>query len=144
MASELHETAAARLRRVGQRYTPNRRSLVGILAQAGQPVAIPDVLAADRSLAQSSAYRNLATLMQAGVVRRVVTSDEFARFELAEDLTEHHHHLVCSACGLVEDFTAPAGFERSLHRTVSKVSDATGFSVDTHRLDLIGTCTRCS
>ena len=34
---------------------------------------------------QSSAYRNLAVLEQAGVIRRVITDDDFARFELDED-----------------------------------------------------------
>ena len=40
------------------------------------------------SLAQSSAYRNLVVLEQAGAVNRIVTADDFARFELAQDLTE--------------------------------------------------------
>ncbi len=142
--ADVHDTAARRLRAVGQRYTTGRHAVVDVLAAARAPLTIPEVVAGGRPIPQSSAYRNLAVLEQAGVVRRILTSGDFARYELAEDLTEHHHHLVCSACGLVEDFTAPAGFERSLHRTVSKVSDATGFSVDTHRLDLIGTCTRCS
>ena len=44
-------------------------------------------------------------LEQAGVVHRVVATDEFTRYELAEDLTEHHHHLICSSCGAVADFT---------------------------------------
>ena len=68
-------------------------------------VQIPQILEVDRSLAQSSAYRNLAVLERAGVVHRIVTTDEFARYELAEDLTEHHHHLICRSCGSVADFT---------------------------------------
>ena len=41
------------------------------------------------SLPQSSAYRNLAVLEACGVVHRVAGTDELARFERAEDLTEH-------------------------------------------------------
>jgi len=37
---------------------------------------------------RSSAYRHLVDLQGAGVVRRIAASDEFARFELAENLTE--------------------------------------------------------
>jgi Fe2+ or Zn2+ uptake regulation protein len=95
-------------------------------------------------LPQSSAYRNLAVLEQAGTVHRVVTSADFARYELAEDLTEHHHHLICSSCGQVEDFTAPPALERSLHRAVSAMEGETGFSALHHRLDLIGTCRSCA
>ena len=65
-------------------------------------------------LAQSSAYRNLAVLERAGVVHRIVTSDEFARYELAEDLTHHHHHLICSTCGGVTDFEVSDAVEHEL------------------------------
>jgi Fe2+ or Zn2+ uptake regulation protein len=76
-------------------------------------------------------------------VRRVVTEEEFGRYELAEDLTEHHHHLVCRSCGLVEDVTVAPSFERQVARTVTDVADRTGFSAVSHRLDLIGTCRNC-
>ena len=143
VAGDLHITAAQRLRQVGQRYTTGRQAIVEILDRAGQPRTIPEILAAGRGLAQSSAYRNLAVLEQAGVVRRLVTNAEFARYELAEDLTSHHHHLICSACGGVEDFTAPTALERSVGRTMSAVTESTGFAPDHHRLDLIGTCSTC-
>jgi Fur family transcriptional regulator, ferric uptake regulator len=76
-------------------------------------------------------------------VRRILTSGDFARYELAEDLTEHHHHLICSACGGVEEFTAPPELEKSLRHAVRDVEGATGFTAAHHRLDLVGTCTAC-
>ena len=143
MTADLHELVAGRLRVAGQRYTTGRRALVERLRSAGQPLTIPEMLDGS-SLPQSSAYRNLAVLEQAGTVHRIVTSADFARYELAEDLTEHHHHLICSTCGQVEDFTAPPALERSLHRAVSDMEGATGFSALHHRLDLIGTCRSCA
>ena len=141
---ELHETAAERLRGDDQRYTSSRRALVEALAGAERPATIPELLAARPGLAQSSAYRNLAVLEQVGVVRRIVTSDEHARFELAEDLTGHHHHLVCGTCGRVEDFTVSHQLERSLDAALARVAGDTGFQVDHHRLDLVGTCSDCA
>src|SRR3712207_3394066 len=99
---DAHATASARLRADQQRYTPGRRALVDALAAADRPLTIPELLQADDRLALSSAYRNLTVLERAGVVRRLVTSDEHARFELAEDLTEHHHHLICATCGRID------------------------------------------
>ena len=78
------------------------------------------------------------------MVRRIVTSDEHARFELAEDLTGHHHHLVCGTCGRVEDFTVSHQLERSLDAALARVAGDTGFQVDHHRLDLVGTCSNCA
>jgi Fe2+ or Zn2+ uptake regulation protein len=78
------------------------------------------------------------------VVHRIVTADEFARYELAEDLTEHHHHLICASCGDVSDFTVPEAVEQDLEAALAKVAKRTGFQVTDHRLDLVGTCSRCA
>jgi Fe2+ or Zn2+ uptake regulation protein len=144
MSADLHDTIASRLRDVSQRYTDGRRDLVERLLAAGQPLTIPELLDTPPRLPQSSAYRNLAVLEQAGAVHRITASGDFARFELAEDLTEHHHHLICSRCGSVEDFTAPAGLERTLGRAVSEIQEQHGFTADRHRLDLIGVCSDCA
>jgi Fe2+ or Zn2+ uptake regulation protein len=144
MPDDLHTTATDRLRADGQRYTPRRRALVEILAAAEQPLTIPQLLEHRRDLAQSSAYRNLAVLERAGVVHRIVTSDEFGRFELAEDLTRHHHHLICSSCGDVSDFTVSSQVEHELEYALSKVARQAGFRARGHRLDLVGTCADCS
>jgi len=141
---ELHVTIGDRLASAGQRYTSSRRALVDVLARATQPLAIPDILAAGPGLAQSSVYRNLAALEQAGAVHRIVASGDFARYELAEDLTEHHHHLICTTCGDVADFTAPPALERSLGKAMAEVAGGTGFTPARHRLDLLGTCPSCA
>ena len=144
MTSDLHATAADRLRDDGQRYTTQRQALVELLDAVDQPLTIPQLLDRQPGLAQSSAYRNLAVLERAGVVHRIVTSDEFARYELAEDLTHHHHHLICSACGEVTDFEVPATVEDELEAALARVAQREGFQLRTHRLDLVGTCPRCS
>jgi Fur family transcriptional regulator, ferric uptake regulator len=144
VSADLHAIAAGRLRRDDQRYTSRRRALVELLATAEQPLTIPQLLERRRDLAQSSAYRNLAVLERAGVVHRIVTSDEFARYELAEDLTEHHHHLICSSCGCVTDFTVPERLEDQLEAALGSVARDSGFRVDHHRLDLVGTCETCA
>ena len=144
MSTDLHATATTRLREDGQRYTPRRRALVDLLAEVDQPMTIPQLLERRRGMAQSSVYRNLAVVERAGVVHRILTTDEFARYELAEDLTEHHHHLICSACGEVTDFTLPQPVEHALEAALGKVAKRAAFAVEHHRLDLVGTCPRCS
>ena len=123
--------------------TAGRRAVVEVLVASDRPLTIPEVLARGRGLAQSSAYRNLAVLEQAGVVHRIVTSDEYGRYELAEDVSEHHHHLICARCGGVSDFTVPGAVEDDLDRALASAAERHGFSIDHHRLDLVGTCTEC-
>lgn len=141
---ELHDAVGVRLDDDDQRYTSGRRALVDLLADAHRPLTVAEVLERADGLTQSSVYRNLSLLERAGVVQRVVTDDEFARFELAEDLTgHHHHHLVCSSCGTVDDFTLDAALESALDAALGSAATSAGFDVHHHRLDLVGTCRRC-
>jgi Fe2+ or Zn2+ uptake regulation protein len=140
---EVHIEVEARLRRLDQRYTRGRRAIIDLLVAAGRPVSISDVAEGLPDLPLSSAYRHLADLQIAGLVRRVAANDEFARFELAEDLTEHHHHLQCVACGTVIDFTPSAAFERNVTKTVDKLAETEGFQPHSHRLDVLGLCADC-
>ena len=124
----------------GQRLTANREALVDTLTEAPRPLTIPEILETRRGLAQSSVYRNLVVLEEAGIVHRVVGTDEFARWELAEDLTGHHHHLICASCGRVEDVPASAGLERSVAAAAAAITQTTGFRTQRHRVDLVGVC----
>jgi Fur family transcriptional regulator, ferric uptake regulator len=141
---DVHGEAVGRLRAIGQRYTANRRALIEVLVEANRPLTATEILERRRTLPQSSMYRNLLVLEQAGVVRRVAPTDEYSRYELAEDLIGHHHHLVCSSCGSVEDFTAPQQLEHAVARTIGEITSRSGFSAQTHHVQLRGVCRNCS
>lgn len=143
-AGDVHAVAEQRLRRIDQRYTGGRRAIVELIMLSGHPVSIGDISAALPGLPRSSAYRHLADLQAAGVVRRIAADDEFARFELAEDLTEHHHHLLCVNCGKVTDFTLPPHLERDIGKATGQLADAEDFVPRGHRLDVFGVCGACS
>lgn len=143
LAPSLHEAIGLRLAALDQRYTASRRILVETLAQAGRPLTIPEILADRPELPQSSAYRNVTALMEIGVVRRVPGTDDHGRFELAEDLSGHHHHLVCAGCGRVEDLRPSAPLEQALGEAARSVGDEQGYEVTEHRLDLVGRCPDC-
>lgn len=144
--SELHDEVATLLDRVGQRFTTGRRDMVDALARLDRPASVPELIASAPGIATSSAYRHMTVLEQAGVVNRIVVGgDEHARFELAEALTDHHHHhLICSRCGKVDDFTVPANLERAVGQSLDEVAATTGFKATDHRFDLIGLCAECA
>jgi Fur family transcriptional regulator, ferric uptake regulator len=142
--SELDTIATTRLRRDSQRYTENRRELVLLLSETTDPLTIPEILDRRPDLASSSVYRNLAVLERAGVVQRIVTSNEWARYELAEEFTEHHHHLICSQCGIVRDFTVSPDLEHAIDEALVGIAAAAGFHLEHHTLDLVGLCLGCA
>ncbi|RLE26606.1 MAG: hypothetical protein DRJ50_00555 [Actinobacteria bacterium] len=140
---ELHRTVRDRLDQSEQRYTVGRRAVVTALAGADGPVTLPELIELAPDLAQSSAYRNLAVMEEVGIVRRLVHTTEHARYELAEDLTEHHHHLICASCGVVRDITLPAGLERKLDSAFDELATSEGFTLTHHAIDLYGRCAKC-
>ena len=113
-------------------------------AAVGHPVSISDIAARLPEVPRSSAYRHLVDLQSAGVVRRIAAKDEFARFELAEDLTEHHHHLLCTICGRVIDVTPTPAFERTVADMVHELAEQQGFRPSSHALDVTGHCADCA
>jgi len=143
LSAEVHEEIAECLVRLDQRYTRLRRALVETMASAGRPLTIPEILWTNPGLSQSSAYRNITVLIDAGAARRVNGADDRGRFELAEQLSEHHHHLVCGTCGKVADVRPSPRLERALAEAARAVGDEEGFDVTEHRIDLVGVCADC-
>ena len=140
---DVDQLIASQLQAVGQRYTSNRRRLISILLRSSKPLSINQILDMDPELAQSTVYRNLTVLEEAGSIARIVTSADHARYELAEEILEHHHHIICSPCGEILDFRLSDSIEEALEASLQEIADQLGFTLDTHRLDLIGTCTLC-
>lgn len=127
-----------------QRYTGQRRQIVRALAALARPATIGELISATSGLPVSTAYRNLTVLCDADVVRRVSGPDGFARFELSETLSgDHHHHVVCEACGLVMDVAPSPRLEAALAETARLIAEENGFDVAEHRLELVGRCRRC-
>ena len=142
--ADLHGLARKALDDDGQLYTRGRRAVMETLARIGAPATIPAILEAEPELKQSSLYRNLAVLQEAGLVTRVDVGDDRAFFELSELVTDdHHHHLVCRECRTVVDVALPRQAERALDRAFHDVAAAAGYELTDHRVDLVGVCTEC-
>lgn len=143
--SSLHDAIGLRLAEFDQRYTPLRRVLVETLSASGRPLTIPEILQAAPALPQSSVYRNLTALIDAGALHRVTGTDDRARFELSESFSgHHHHHLVCASCGTVEDFSPSTRLERALGDTIRAVGERHGYQVAEHLVELRGLCSACA
>lgn len=127
------------------RFTATRQTVVAELARTEGPVTPADLH--DRlgaAVPLSSLYRTLATLDECGIVRRTHDGEGITRFELAEWLNGHHHHLVCTACGEVRDVEIDRDWEHTVGSLVRRVAAASGYTVTGHRIDIEGKCARCA
>lgn len=143
--SKLHRQVEPRLRDADVRYTKGRRAIVEALATSDGPRSAAE-LHADLAAAVpvSSIYRTLAVLEECDIVTPHFATKGIARYELAEWLTGHHHHLVCIDCGVVEDVDVPDGYEEQVRVLVSDIASAARFIPTNHALEIEGRCKDCA
>jgi Fur family ferric uptake transcriptional regulator len=130
----------------GFRLTGPRKAVVDALAEPAEPMSVAEIHArlTKRRVNLVSVYRAVNLLTRLGVLRLADASTGTHRFELAEQFTGHHHHLVCRACGRVEDIEGcllEQGMLDALHRRVHR---SRKFRVTDHDLRLFGVCQRCA
>jgi Fur family ferric uptake transcriptional regulator len=135
------EDVRGRLRGAG--YRPGAAGMVVVEYLAAQPCCrgaqeIHEALnAAGQKIGLASVYRMVDRLAEQGLVQRIDIGDGIVRYEPAHT-AEHHHHLVCDACGKVEPFADP-----SLEQAIEAVEERSGFSVVAHEVLLRGLCGDC-
>ncbi|MBT8200843.1 MAG: transcriptional repressor, partial [Acidimicrobiia bacterium] len=95
------------------------------------------------SVPLSSLYRSLTVLEQAGVLIPHHGARSVTRYELAEWLLGHHHHLVCSNCETVEDIEIPKSHEDRVRTLVDEIAASVAFEPQGHTLEIEGLCSRC-
>ncbi|CAN5249056.1 ferric iron uptake transcriptional regulator [soil metagenome] len=127
------------------RYTNGRRVVVEALGLEPGPRSAADLH--DRigpRVPLSSLYRTLAVLEEAGVVALHHSSKGLTRYELAEWLRGHHHHLLCTSCGAVEDTEIPESVETDLRDIVRRIGSRSKFKPSDHALEIEGLCVKCT
>lgn len=130
---------AALLRARGLQVTALRLAVLRAVDAA--PHATADtVIAAVRAglgtVSRQGAYDALASLADAGLLRRIEPAGSPARFEVR--VGDNHHHLVCRGCGCVVDVDCAVGAAPCL-----TAPDATGFSVEEAEVVFWGHCRSC-
>lgn len=142
-ASTLDRQVEKRLLDHASRYTRGRRAVVSALAEADGPRSAAELHEQiGPTVPLSSLYRSLTILEAAGVVTPHYGS--ITRYELAEWLAGHHHHLVCLVCGAVEDVDIPSDREAEVRGLVDAIAAEVQFSASGHALEIEGRCGRCA
>jgi Fur family ferric uptake transcriptional regulator len=143
--SNLDRRVATRLAERDVRYTAGRRAVVTALSEVDGPRSAAELREIiGEAVPMSSLYRSLAVLEDAGVVSPHYSVKNLARYELAEWLAGHHHHLVCISCGTIDDIVIPSTLERRVEEIVSEIGGLSSFSATNHALEVEGRCARCA
>jgi Fur family ferric uptake transcriptional regulator len=143
-SGEWVESAELALAAAGRKRGGARRALLELLAAqqcALTALEIEDSLRArsSRAVSRASVYRILDELEALTLVQRVETGQAMVRYERVCEHEQHHHHLVCDACGLVMPFSDPA-----LERAIETLSERVPLAVSEHEIVLHGECRDCA
>lgn len=117
--------------------------MIRALQRATGPQSASELHRRLRSVPLSSIYRTLTVLDEAGVLQKHHDAGGLARFELAEWLAGHHHHVVCRECGAVEDVELSSDAEKILDELAGGLGRQAGYRVDGHVLEVEGSCGVC-
>jgi Fe2+ or Zn2+ uptake regulation protein len=129
------------LHKAGYRATPGRIKLLERLSESTRPLTIAQMHknSSLRGINEVTLYRAIESLVSSGIVRRVdLQQDHAYRYELA---APHHHHIVCTKCGTVEDFSATAC--SSILKKAAKESNSFK-TINNHSIELFGLCAHCA
>jgi Fur family ferric uptake transcriptional regulator len=130
------------LRDRGYKLTPQRRRIVEAITGVQEhltPAEIHKVVSRDDpTIGLVTIYRTLEILAELELVCEVHVGGN-CRSYLLRRPREHHHHLVCSRCGTVVDFT-----DCDLSRLEDRISKDNGFTIEGHILEFIGRCRECN
>jgi Fur family ferric uptake transcriptional regulator len=142
---QLVEQVAGRLKGAGVRLTNGRKQVVAALSRTRGPVSAAEIHThLDGSVPLSSIYRTLTVLADTGVASPHHARDGVTRYELAEPLQDHHHHLVCVECGRIDDVEFDGSAETAVKQAITTVAATHGFAVTDHSLEIEGRCEECA
>lgn len=124
----------------GGRWTSSRASLIAAFFSHARPLTVREAhrLSGGGS-DRVSAYRTVRMLQKLGVLVAVDVTVDGERYELSDAHREHHHHLICSDCGSVEDFKDC--FAEQLRK---KLVRRTRFKIAHHDFKFYGQCAECA
>lgn len=144
MQAQIEQQVESRLAESDIRYTRGRRQVVEALVRAVGPRSASDLHNdLDRDLPLSSLYRSLSVLTEADVLVPHHGNGRVVRYELAEWLVGHHHHLRCENCGSIDDIELPTDSETALEDVVSAATSEQVFLATGHSLEIVGLCAAC-
>ncbi|MAF78023.1 MAG: hypothetical protein CME63_15935 [Halobacteriovoraceae bacterium] len=142
MAIKNSEEIKAILKEYGLRITKAREQVLSEYINSKKPLSIFDFKKKKvfSTWDESSIYRNITKLEEAGLIQSVPSSKDMKLYELAPKKDHHHHHhIICTQCEAVQCL-----HDCSIDGQLSKMAKKAGFTMQGHTLELTGLCAKCS
>lgn len=125
-----------RLEAAGHRFTRTRRTVVRAVLESPAHFTVDELGRRIPRVGRATLFRTMKLLQGIDVVCRVLMEDGSLHYRLSTG--GHHHHLVCTSCGRVEDFS-----DGEIRRLIDELGHSTNYRIEGHWLDVYGRCHAC-
>jgi len=134
----------------GFRITIPRQVILDLLSKTDKHLSAEEIYLEVRrrhpAIGLTTIYRTLEILVNMGMVFKFDFGDGRARYELSQGpgAIKHHHHLVCTNCGRVIDYSEFIEQEKELVEQIEKeLSRKYNFKINSHQIQFLGLCEKC-
>ena len=120
----------------GHRRTGPREVLMRTIVARDRHFSAEELRKEIPGVGRATVYHGLNLLVDTGILCRVLLEDGSLHYQLSH--RGHHHHLICTSCGLSQDLLG-CDIDEMLTQKAAQHS----FQMDRHRLEVYGRCQRC-
>ena len=139
--SEEQEVFLRHIQKKGLKRTTQRDLILDVFLRTEEHLSNEDlyrlVKQEDPTVGQTTVYRTLKLLTEAGLAREVRFGDGRTHYE-HQYKHEHHDHMICSECGKIIEF-----FSAELEAIQDAMAAKHRFEITQHLLRIIGVCAEC-
>ena len=131
------------------RWTVPREAILEFLSKSSKHMSAKEIYASlYRSypgLGLTTVYRTLELLARMGLITKLALGDGQIRYEFkSSEMEKHHHHLICTNCGKIIDYSEFLDEElRLVKKTEERLAKKYNFTIQDHNIDFLGICEKC-
>ena len=144
------ESIVAMLSEQNVRVTGPRREIIDYISVVPRTFTAEEVCAQLPDIGRATVYRTLKMLQDEDIICKVVMPGDEMAYSVSAAIDPaagqsidhpHHHHAVCTICGIVRMFAADA-IESAINALSSSVDGVMGEVMD-HRIEVYDICPLC-
>lgn len=131
------------------RWTVPREAILDLLSRTSKHLSAKEIYSSlyksHPEIGMTTVYRTLDLLARMGLVTKLVLGDGQSRYEFKSgDREKHHHHLVCTKCGKIIDYSEFLDEELEfVRKTEKKLETKYDFKIQDHNIEFLGLCKKC-
>jgi Fur family ferric uptake transcriptional regulator len=127
------------LKNANLKATGPRILILNIFSKFKNPKTIQEIQAkiGKNKIDLVTLYRTLASFQEKKLIKRIDMHKDAVYYELNSD---HHHHIICTNCGKLEDFKL-CDLEVFMKKIISQAEKFK--NIKEHSLELFGVCNTC-